>query len=1109
MPRSSPLAGLFALESPTGSAASPEFYTQESPRRARSRDRRGKSKSRDLADAIEAEAPATAPPHRERRKSRAHNASADAPRERRKSRHGGDLAAMAEAATDTSGERKPRERRKSRAHNDAAPRERRKSRHGRDLGADFRTPAVEALDGLKKATFDDDEPPAALLESLAGLSVSFTGAATTAKAAVRMRRKSMDALASASAALGGHGDLGGAGLKGSHANAAHGDHHHHRQRRASFSGHESRGELAQFHAAAADAGGGGAALSRKPVSSEAGGADGAAGDGGAAALAKMAALCRPPRAARSAMDDAFHRCWLLRNVSEKERETLQSAMREVPCVAGERLYAAGDAADEWYVVQSGAFAAKRADDGAVTTHMKPGASFGLEGLLYVCGRAEGVECTSEGTVWSLSRARLRAVLCSPAEAELRQMGDFLRTVSLFAGLAPPQLVALATAVSEVRFAAGEFVVQQGDRAAALYIIKSGQVVCRKKESRRGGGGKKDGGDLAVLGPGETFGESALADDERKRVRKADVVAFGDCVLVEVRASTFRELLGASLAGVAARNLELHRLREIVVDGVALHEILSASELRELLHSVETLEAVDGQFFECVPDTFYLITAGTASLVEKNAGGIRSMSNDGRVARVLGEGDYIGEAALLGARAAPVFESRSLVARGELSCLTMDWLTAKEALGPLGARAAAAREQKLIERSEGDAAPLSLSDLEVRGALVAGQFGRTLLVRLRDSNVAFALKQMKKGALLAASALPHALNERAVLQRCGAHPFLPRCAAACQDAAHLYLATDYCAGGTLGGLLRIHGAFDEKVSEFYVACAVCALEFLHERRIVSRGLSPDGILLGADGWPKLGDFGCAKELGGAPRTYTFCGVAEYLAPEIVLCRGHDTAVDWWALGVLLHELLVGATPFVAPTALEVYERIARERRPRLGASVSLYARELIGSLLVGDPAKRLASQPLAGAQSLKEHGFFGGVDWVALYAKRLPPPSKPVVAGPLDMSNYERCDDNFEGTTAVNGNAKDDAPADHPAFAEWSTRTGAAGDDGALAPMMGARRGSLLWKKATNVVHAAGAFRRASAGGLAEAAREMNLLSNTNKEVAAAATANLAAHLAKQ
>ena len=86
---------------------------------------------------------------------------------------------------------------------------------------------------------------------------------------------------------------------------------------------------------------------------------------------------------------------------------------------------------------------------------------------------------------------------------------------------------------------------------------------------------------------------------------------------------------------------------------------------------------------------------------------------------------------------------------------------------------------------------------LRGALVVGQFGRTLLVRLRDSNVAFALKQMKKGALLAASALPHALNERAVLQRCGAHPFLPRCAAACQDAAHLYLATDYCAGGTLG------------------------------------------------------------------------------------------------------------------------------------------------------------------------------------------------------------------------------------------------------------------------------------------------------------------------
>ena len=129
--------------------------------------------------------------------------------------------------------------------------------------------------------------------------------------------------------------------------------------------------------------------------------------------------------------------------------------------------------------------------------------------------------------------------------------------------------------------------------------------------------------------------------------------------------------------------------------------------------------------------------------------------------------------------------------------------------------------------------------------------------------------------------------------------------------------------------------------------------------------------------------------------------------------------------------------------------------------------------------------------MKEHGFFGGIDWVALYAKKLAPPSKPVVAGPLDMSNYEKCDENFAPSAQSNAAAAAAAATaahaaggsvgfagdvDHPAFADWSTR-GDGGGDGELAPMVGARRGSILWKSTSNLVKAASAFRRPGLSGL--------------------------------
>jgi protein kinase A len=157
--------------------------------------------------------------------------------------------------------------------------------------------------------------------------------------------------------------------------------------------------------------------------------------------------------------------------------------------------------------------------------------------------------------------------------------------------------------------------------------------------------------------------------------------------------------------------------------------------------------------------------------------------------------------------------------------------------------------------------------------------------------------------------------------------------------------DYCPGGEVFSYLRKAKRFDEKTSRFYAAEIVLILEFLHEREGVAyRDLKPENLLLDADGHIKLVDFGFAKRLGnskkistaqdpsrpkeGAARTlidfdqgetYTLCGTPEYLAPEVIQSKGHTTAVDWWALGILIYEFLTGYPPFWNANPIEIYKQ----------------------------------------------------------------------------------------------------------------------------------------------------------------------------------------------
>ena len=315
--------------------------------------------------------------------------------------------------------------------------------------------------------------------------------------------------------------------------------------------------------------------------------------------------------------------------------------------------------------------------------------------------------------------------------------------------------------------------------------------------------------------------------------------------------------------------------------------------------------------------------------------------------------------------------------------------------------------------------LKLSDYDMGATLGTGSFGRVKIAKNRKNGHYIALKIMKKREILKSKQADHIENEIKIISMID-HPFVINFEGFTQDHTYLYLGMECINGGELFTYLRGVGRFPVDQAKFYIAQIISIFDYLHQKDIIYRDLKPENILIHKSGYLKLTDFGFAKIVPADGRTYTLCGTPEYLAPEIILNKGHGKPVDWWTTGILLYEMIAGIDPFSDDDPMMVYQKILKGKI-KFPSGFDTNAKSLCKHLLDSDLTKRYGNLK-DGVKDITGHRFFKNFNWDKLLRKEVTPPYTPKVKSDSDTSNFGKYPDSEEKAKPLK---KEDDP-----FLDW-------------------------------------------------------------------------------
>ncbi|XP_056136007.1 cGMP-dependent protein kinase 1 [Lampris incognitus] len=600
-------------------------------------------------------------------------------------------------------------------------------------------------------------------------------------------------------------------------------------------------------------------------------------------------------------------------------------------------------------------------------------------------------CSAEGEDSEYQTAERKTIISEPFDPDLMTVkipnrgcdksqesqrliqASFLKN-DFFKHLDGGQIRAVVDCIYPTTVKQGCCVIEEGSEGALAYILDEGRLDMTK-----------DGQKLLTVEPGNMFAELALL---YRCTHPYSVTALMDSKLWVIDQNSFQTILMQNGLRSLSRSMEL--LSSVpFLQSLPEDVIMNMSDLMEEIHYTEDDYIIRQG---ATGDTFYIITEGQVNVTAR-----KSSHEEPVVLYKLSQGQWFGEKALWGEDV----RTENVVASGEVTCLVIDKEAFKNAVDGLPDRGHDERQnsESRIE-SDRNAAFLSrttLSDFQVICRLGVGETGHVDLVQLSsNTKCPFAMRVLRKRLIPDRGQQEHILRERHILME--AHgPFIVRLHRTFRDAQCLYMLMEACLGGDLRSLLKDRGSFDDGTARFYTACVVQALIFLHCRGVIYRDLKPENVVLDNRGYAKLVGSGCAKKVEAGRKTWTFCGTPGYMAPEILLNKGHSVSADVWSLGIFVFELLSGSFPFNSPGPMQTFAASVRGiDQVDFPKTISESAAGLIRMLCRNNPAERLGSQR-NGAKDILKHKWFEGFSWEGLCSGTLQPPIIPKISHPSESS----------------------------------------------------------------------------------------------------------------
>lgn len=696
-------------------------------------------------------------------------------------------------------------------------------------------------------------------------------------------------------------------------------------------------------------------------------------------------------AQRNLILSALQNIFIFAAMAEEDLSTVVNAMERVEIPAGSDVITQGTAGDFFYIVERGTFSV--IINGATVGELSDGKYFGELALLYDTNRQATIRCGHNTAVaYTLDRNTFRYIVAHSADDRRGEIQRALSKVPLLQGLTKQQIMKISDSVEIVKFNIGDYVIRKGSEGNIFYMIKEGTV----RVVNVGANGQFSD---HTLGPGDYFGERALITGEP---RAADVLAESRVTVMALDRVLFNSLLGP-IREVLDYNLNLR-----IIESIKLFSNLSDREKSKVSRSFEFESFPPGTTIVREGDKgrkFYIIKDGTATV-----------STGGQEVGQLIGGQYFGEMALLDDET----RKATVVAATTCECFALDRPTFSKILGSIReALELESRDRKKeLDTKSGEisrgaslddstaavnpAASVEFKDLHPIAVLGSGTFGRVSLVQEKRSMNVYAMKAMLKKEIELHKQQNNVMNEKELMLACN-HTFVLRLYKTFKDARRLYMLLEFVQGGELFTVLhtpRGDGVPDAS-AKFYGAGVLLGLIHMHQRDIAYRDMKPENCLVDKMGYPKIVDFGFAKIIRIGTKSYTLCGTPEYLAPEIVLGRGHDKGVDYWALGILLYEMEAGYSPFSDPQGMDqvVICRNIVNGRLNFPRNFNPDCKELVKKLLIRDPVTRLGNLR-GGSEEIRQQKWFSDFDFDRMLSRQITAPWIPKIASVTDTSNFD-------------------------------------------------------------------------------------------------------------